>query len=176
MARFRKHRYEPEYLERKLNLSASATGVVAAQVSSGSVPEAPATVATVAPVPSDPTVTVQEIQNTTRVGTTSIHHASQRLTGQLLSTDGSGSAVSAADDPPPGDPPPDPLPPPPPGPGGGPASGSSGSGSGSSSAASSGSQSGSGASHDAMAHGSGASGQGGGIYVSGGALVINSSN
>ncbi len=97
MGRFRKPRYEPEFLERKLNLSATATGVVAAQVSSGTAPEASTTIATVALAPGNPSATVGGIQNPTNVAATAIHHPLQTLTGHLLSSNDSGSGLIADD-------------------------------------------------------------------------------
>jgi hypothetical protein len=176
MGRYGKPRFGVEFLERKLNLSTSLTGAVAAQVSAGPVPEVPTTVATVAPAPGVSAATVGATRSGAAGATTAIHPLAQNLAGPALS-----AHDSAADDQdPPGDPGTDPPPPPtdPTGPtsgssaSGSGAGGSSGSAGGSSSAGSRGSQTSSASSNDAMVRGSGASAPGGGIYVASGAIVL----
>ena len=132
MGRSRRSRYALEFLERKLNLSTTATGIVAAEVSTTPAPDAAPTVAPVAPAPGDSSATVQSMQNSPGVASTSSDDVAHKPAENLLSAPASGSQVPAMDDPSPSDDPP-PPPPDPPAP-----SGQSGSGSGAASGSSSG--------------------------------------
>ena len=185
MGRSRRSRYALEFLERKLNLSTTATGIVAAEVSTTPAPDAAPTVAPVAPAPGDSSATVQSMQNSPGVASTSSDDVAHKPAENLLSAPASGSRIRDGRSFSFGRSPSAPA-------GSARAVGpirqrfarprgrlaagaTSGTGTGSSSpggsgsGSGSGSPSGSGAGNNAMVHGSSSTVQGGGIYVSSGA-------